>query len=138
MLGLSVDERTGEISVEWSQLRSGNEVEAHDLDEIQQAIEDARYKRALVLGRKSVAGNAFIEKTIQEILGFIAEREAFLRSVQPEGKTLEIDPRDEEKAGILWRNFTHQEDWAQGARDGMAMVLPFLRKYFEGLRDQNA
>lgn len=28
--------------------------------------------------------------------------------------------------------------WAQGARDGMATVLPFLRKYFEGLRDQNA
>lgn len=41
MLGLSVDERTGDIMVDWSHIHSGYEIEESELGEIQEALENA-------------------------------------------------------------------------------------------------
>ena len=130
MLEFSVNDK-GQITCDFSALAPGVEVQLYQLDEAQEALNQARRDHASALARQSLEGNQFIRKVLQETLNHLHKQQLFLDQNTPYGEELLIDSND-------WQRAKHDnpDAWAKGARDGMSMVLGPMLAYFRGLASE--
>lgn len=92
-------------------------IDEDDLDNMQREIDGARRELAKINSRKSESGIAFIEKCLNEMRDWIAEKNRFIESVK--------GPVPEEE-GLPPRS-----TWRQGVNDRMDLVMGPLWRFYE-------